>query len=64
MGAPKLRDTSIEVIKNLPQGCSLEEIMYEINLTAQVLEGLKDKEEGKTITTKELLKKIDTWRQK
>lgn len=64
MEARKLRDTSIEVIKNLPQGCTLEEIMYEINLTAQVLEGLKDKEEGKTITTEDLLKKIDAWRQK
>ncbi|MBK7128584.1 MAG: hypothetical protein IPM74_01215 [Crocinitomicaceae bacterium] len=64
MEARQLRDTSIEVIKNLPQSCTLEEIMYEINLTAQVLEGLKDKEEGKTITTKELLNKIDTWRQK
>ncbi len=64
MGAIKLRDTTIEVIKNLPQGCTLEEIMYEINLTAQVLEGLKDSEEGNTISTESLLKKIDKWRQK
>lgn len=64
MGAQKLRDISIEVIKNLPQGCTLEGIMYEINLTAQVLDGLDDKEKGQTITTDELLKRIDSWKQK
>ncbi|MGV6862268.1 MAG: hypothetical protein ACWA41_10880 [Putridiphycobacter sp.] len=64
MGAIKLRDTTIEVIKNLPQGCTLEEIMYEINLTAQVLEGIEDAEKGNTISTENLLKKIDKWRKK
>jgi hypothetical protein len=38
--------------------------MYEINLTAQVLEGLSDEEKNKTITTKELLKRIEKWHQK
>jgi predicted transcriptional regulator len=64
MGSIKLRDTTIEVIKNLPQGCTLEEIMYEINLTAQVLEGIEDAEKGNTISTENLLKKIDKWRKK
>lgn len=64
MGAIKLRDTTIEVIKNLPQSCTIEEIMYEINLTAQVLEGLNDIEENRTISTKNLLKKIDEWKRK
>ncbi len=64
MGAIKLRDTTIEVIKKLPQGCTLEEIMYEINLTAQVIEGIEDTEKGNTITTENLLKKIDQWRKK
>ena len=59
-----LRDTSIEVIKSLPQTCSMEEIMYQINLTAQVLDGLKDEQEGKTISTDELLKRLDKWQQK
>ncbi len=64
MGAIKLRDTTIEVIKNLPQSCTVEDIMYEINLTAQVLDGLKDAEEGNTISTESLLNKIDKWRKK
>ncbi len=51
-----LKQASIEVINSLPESCSLEEIMYEINLTAQVLAGLSDEEQKKTITTSELLK--------
>ncbi len=35
--------------------------MYEIDLIAHVLEGLKDSEEGKTITTEELLKRVEEW---
>jgi hypothetical protein len=59
-----LRQASIEVIKSLPDSSSLEEIMYELNLTAQVLEGLSDEEKNKTITTSELLKRIEKWQQK
>ncbi len=59
-----LKQTSIEIIKNLPESSSLEEIMYKLNLTAQVMEGLQDEQTGKTISTEELLKKIDKWHPK
>ena len=59
-----LRDASIEVLKNLPATSSLEEIMYEINLTAQVVEGLEDVEEGRVIGGDELLKRISEWKKK
>lgn len=48
----------------MPQGSTIEEIMYEINLTAQVLDGLNDEEKGQIISTESLLNKIDKWRQK
>ncbi|HHT9153072.1 MAG TPA: hypothetical protein ACFYEM_06005 [Candidatus Hypogeohydataceae bacterium YC40] len=41
--------------------CSVEDIMYEINFVAQVLEGLKDAEEGKMLTTEELLSRVKQW---
>ncbi len=56
-----LKLASIETIKRLPDGCSADDIMYEINFVAQVYEGLKDAEEGKLITTQELLKRVDQW---
>lgn len=58
---PTLKDITIEVLKNLPPSATLEEIMYKINLAAQVVEGIKDADQGKVISTDELLKKIDSW---
>ncbi len=55
-----LKQVCIEVITNLPDSSSLEEIMSELNLTAQVLEGLSDEEKNKTITTADLLKRIES----
>ena len=59
-----LKQTSIDILKALPDTTSLEEIMYRLNMTAQAMEGLQDAKEGKTISTDELLKKIDSWQQK
>lgn len=56
-----LKDVAIETIKRLPDECSLEDIMYEIDFVAQVLEGLKDAEAGRLLTTEELLKRLETW---
>jgi predicted transcriptional regulator len=35
--------------------------MYGIHLVAQVFEGLKDAEEGKVLTTEELLNRVEQW---
>ncbi|HET9054990.1 MAG TPA: hypothetical protein VFM90_12495 [Cyclobacteriaceae bacterium] len=48
-------------MKNIPPSASLEEIMYKINLAAQVMEGIRDAEQNRVITTDELLKRIDSW---
>ncbi len=46
-----LKEVTIETVKRLPDECKLEDIMYEINFVGQVLEGLKDAEEGRVIST-------------
>jgi len=56
-----LKEASIETIKKLPDSCSVDDILYEINFIAQVLEGLKDAEAGRVITTEELLKRVEEW---
>ena len=56
-----LKETTIETIKRLPDECSPEDIMYRINLVAQVLEGIQDAEAGRVITTEELLERVDQW---
>jgi len=56
-----IKEASIETIRRLPDGCSAEDIMYEIDFIAQVLEGLKDAEEGRLLSTEELLKRVEQW---
>lgn len=56
-----LKEVTIETIKKLPDDCSAEDIMYEINFVAQVFEGLKDAEEGRLLTTEELLNRVEKW---
>jgi predicted transcriptional regulator len=56
-----LKEVTIETIKRLPDESSVEDIMYEINFVAQVLEGLKDAESGKLLTIEELLNRVEQW---
>lgn len=56
-----LKEVTIETIKRLPDECSLEDIMYEVDFVAQVLEGLKDAEKGRLMTTEELLNRVKRW---
>jgi|APGre2960657468_1045069.scaffolds.fasta_scaffold116009_1 hypothetical protein len=64
MNALTIREASLEILNSMPVNCSAEEIMYKINLAAQALDGLKDKEAGNVISTDDLLKRIDSWQQK
>ena len=56
-----IKDISIKAISNLREPCTVEDIMYELNVIAQVMEGYQDAKEGKTISTDTLLKKIKKW---
>lgn len=56
-----LKEATIETIKRLPDECFLEDIMYEINFVAQVLEGIQDAESGRLLTTEELLGQVAQW---
>ena len=56
-----LKEVAIETIKRLPDDCSIEDIMYEMNFVAQVLDGLKDAEERKLLSTEELLARVKQW---
>ena len=56
-----LKEASIETIKRLPDECTAEDIMYEVNFIAQVLEGLKDADAGRLVTTDEILNRVGQW---
>ena len=56
-----LKEAAIEVIKKLPDNASAEDIMEKVDFVNQVLEGLADSEAGRSITTEELLQRIEKW---
>ncbi len=56
-----LKEATIETVKRLPDACTLDDIMYQINFVAQVLEGLEDAKAARLISTEELLKRVDQW---
>ncbi len=56
-----LKEAALETIKRLPDQCSLEDIMHQINFIGQVLDGLKDAEDGKVVSTEELLARVTQW---
>jgi predicted transcriptional regulator len=57
----QLKEAAIETIRKMPDECTIDDIMYEINFVGQVLEGVQDADEGRVITTEELLKKVGEW---
>lgn len=56
-----MKDAAIETIKKMPDECTVEDIMYEIDFIAQVMDGLRDADEGRTISTEELLARVKKW---
>jgi predicted transcriptional regulator len=59
-----IKQATLEVIQHLPDNSTVEDIMYEVNLVAQVLEGLADEEAGNVVSTKQMLERIQLWKLK
>ena len=57
----QLKEATIKTIENLPDNCTIDDIMYEINFVSKVMKGLSDADNQKTITTEELLNKVKEW---
>lgn len=51
-----LKEASIKRIEQMQNGASFESIMYEINFIGQVIEGIEDAEQGRVVSTEQLLK--------
>ena len=56
-----VKETAINTLKKLPDDCTIDDIMYEVNFLARVYEGLEDSNNGRTITSEELMKRINSW---
>lgn len=56
-----IKQAAIEAIKRLPNECTVEDVMYQVFFISQVLDGLNDVQEGKIMTTEELLARVEKW---
>jgi len=55
------KDQIAEIIKRQPDDSSYDEIVRELAFELMVQRGLKDSDEGRTITNEELQRRIKTW---
>ena len=51
----------MELLKNLPDTSTLEEIQYHLYVRQKVQRGIQDVEEGRTYTQQEVEKRMEKW---
>ena len=56
-----IKESSIDLIKSLPEDCSLEDIQYELYVKSKIESGLKDIENDNVISEKEMDNEITSW---
>ena len=57
MDTPK--DAVLELVKGLPDNASIEDIQYHLYVLQKIRKGLKDVEEGRTISQEEMEKRFE-----
>ena len=55
------KQTALKAIRQLPDNANTEEMMYQLYVLENTRQGQQDAVEGKTVTTEEVLKDIETW---
>jgi predicted transcriptional regulator len=55
------KDQITELVQKLPDDSSYEQIIRELAFDAMVQRGLKDSDEGRTVTNEEMQRRIKTW---
>lgn len=55
------KDQITEIIKRQPDDSSYDEIVRELAFELMVQRGLKDSDNGRTITNEEMQRRIKTW---
>ena len=55
------KQEALETIGKLPDDADMDEIMYQLYVLDKIHKGQEAADQGKTITTEELKREIDTW---
>ena len=55
------KETSLNLIKKLKDDITYEEIMYELYFLQKIENGMKDVENGRTVSHEEVKKELEKW---
>ena len=55
------KENIMQMIKELPDDITLEDIMYHLYTREKIIRGLKDAEEGKKVTNEKAKEVIEKW---
>ncbi len=56
------KEEVIQLLKDLPDNSTLEEIQYHLYVRQKIQRGIKDVEEGRMYTQEEMEKRMEKWR--
>jgi len=56
-----IKDEIKQIIDNLPDDCSIEDIQYTLYVKSKIQKGLEDIKNGNSFTNEEMEKKFDKW---
>lgn len=56
-----IKESSIEMIKNLPSNCTLEDIQYELYVKQKIENGLEDIRNNNVLSEKGMDNEIRSW---
>ncbi|MFM9331331.1 hypothetical protein [Paenibacillus mesotrionivorans] len=56
-----LKDDVKQIIDNLPDDCSLEDIQYTLYVRKKIQQGQDDMAEGRIVTQEEMEKRMSKW---
>ncbi|GBD96825.1 MAG TPA: hypothetical protein ENG83_08925 [Nitrospirae bacterium] len=56
-----VKDKAIELIRSLPDDCTLEDIQYHLYVREKVESGIKAIDEGRVVSQEEAEKKVKEW---
>jgi predicted transcriptional regulator len=61
MHSPTPKQDALQAIEQLPDDVPLDEIVYRLYVLNKVQQGVKDIDAGRTVSTDELAREIETW---
>jgi len=56
-----VKEQAIDIIKSLPDDCTLEDIQYHLYVIEKVEKGIKAVEEGRVVSQEEAEKRVREW---